>query len=41
MAMGRKSGGEEYIEISTMEPGFRQILMFVEACATRRPEGTA
>ena len=41
MATGRKSGGEEYIEISTLEPGFRQILRFTEACAARRREGTA
>jgi len=36
VAAGRKSATEEYVEISSLELGFRQLLMFVEAAA-RRP----
>ena len=35
MALGRKSTTEEFVQISSLEPGFRQLLAFLEAAATR------
>jgi len=41
MAAGKKSVTEEYVRISSLEPGFRQLLMFLDACATRRDSESA
>jgi hypothetical protein len=36
MASGKKSVTEEFVQISSLEPGFRQLLMFLEASAMRK-----
>lgn len=35
LAAGRKSAAEDYVQISSLEQGFRQLLMFLDASAER------